>query len=225
MHIKSISAPKSWPIERKGEVYLTRPKPGPHSISESISLCVLLRDILGNVKTAKEARKVVHEKKVSVNGKIVKSIKLPVGLFDVLSFSDHHFRVLLNKSGKLFVKPISKNELIKVTKIVNKTAIGKKIQVTLSDGNNLLLEKPKQKVGDSLVLSIPKNEIKDTLEFAKESLIFLKKGAHVGDIGKIKDILGKKIVYDIPGKGAFETIKENVIVIGKDKPVINLNEK
>ncbi|MBI4440361.1 30S ribosomal protein S4e [Candidatus Woesearchaeota archaeon] len=222
-HVKRIAAPKSWPIMRKERKYIIRQNPGPHSFDASIPVSVLLRSMLNATSTLRETKRVLHERKIKVNGIIRTSPKFPVGLFDVVSFGDESYRILLSRRGKLFVRPADKSA-VRISKIVRKTAVGKKIQLTLSDGWNMLVEKSEHKVGDSVVMSLPGNEVKSTIPFAKGSLIFLTKGNHMGEVGRIKDILGSKIVYEVPEKGVFETKKENAFVVGKDKPVITLDE-
>ncbi len=221
-HVKRIAAPRSWPIRRKVMTYIMKQDPGPHSLSLSIPLGVLLRDMLGVVHTMREARRALHERKIKVDSVIRTSLKFPVGLFDVISFADEQYRVFLNTRGRLFAEKIPAQENIKLAKIVRKTAVRGKIQCTLNDGCNILLDKSSLMVGDSVVLALPSREFKHNLPFAKESLIFLVKGSHIGEIGTIKDISGNKIVYELPEKGVFETQKNNAFVIGKDKPVITI---
>ncbi|MFB6076431.1 MAG: 30S ribosomal protein S4e, partial [Candidatus Aenigmatarchaeota archaeon] len=43
---KTISAPKTFPVKKKGRKYVTNPSSGPHSKEECIPLGVILRDVL-----------------------------------------------------------------------------------------------------------------------------------------------------------------------------------
>ena len=55
--LKRLNAPKSWPVPRKSNVWVTSPNPGPHSLDGCMPLSVVLRDMLKVVDTAAEAKK------------------------------------------------------------------------------------------------------------------------------------------------------------------------
>ena len=57
--LKRLNAPKSWPVPRKSNVWVTSPNPGPHSLDGCMPLSVVLRDMLKVVDTAAEAKKVL----------------------------------------------------------------------------------------------------------------------------------------------------------------------
>ena len=223
MHLKRVAAPKSWPIRRKERKYTIRQNPGPYSYKESVPLGIVLRDILKVTLTKREAKRALHERKIKVNGIVRASLKFPLGLFDIISFADRNYRMLIDSRGKFFLGQIAGGELLKPSKITWKNAVsGKKIQITLNDSRTLLLGKSEHKVGDTLIFSIPGNEVKEALPFVKGSVILLTRGNHTGEVGKVKDIAGSKIIYEIPEKGIFETKKGNAFVVGKEKPIIEI---
>ena len=55
-HLKTINAPKSWPIERKAKKFITKPLPGTHKLVESLPLGIILKTFLklGNKKIQKK---------------------------------------------------------------------------------------------------------------------------------------------------------------------------
>jgi small subunit ribosomal protein S4e len=83
-HLKRLNAPRTWKIKRRGLKFVTRAKPGPHTMDKSMPLNILMRDMLGHVKTNRDVKTVVKAKDIQVNGKAVSEIRYPVGLFDVL---------------------------------------------------------------------------------------------------------------------------------------------
>ncbi|MBI2628533.1 30S ribosomal protein S4e, partial [Candidatus Pacearchaeota archaeon] len=72
MHITRHNTSKRWPIPRKGTKYLVVPSRGNN---DSIPLLIIMREILGIVKTRKELKKILNEKKVKINGLAIKEDK------------------------------------------------------------------------------------------------------------------------------------------------------
>ena len=64
------------------------PKPGAHSLSSSLPLAIIVRDILGFAKTAKETKKIISKKKILVNGKVRLDERFLVGFMDVISIPE-----------------------------------------------------------------------------------------------------------------------------------------
>jgi small subunit ribosomal protein S4e len=228
-HQKRISAPSSWPIEKKTHKFVTKSIPGPHSKEYSLPLMVILRDILKIGEQAKEIKKILHEGQILVNGVIRKDHRFPVGIFDVISIPviDKDYRVLIDNKGKLCLKPTQDRNL-KLCKIINKTILKKAaVQLNLNDGWNLIGTN-EYKTGDSLVLSLPDRKIVKHLPRNPGSLALIVGGSHSGELARIKEV---KIIRSskpnlvalttLNGK-EIETIEEHVYIIGDAKPALDL---
>ncbi len=102
-HLKKIATPRTWNINRKENTFVTKAKPGPHDKSLSCALSVFIKDIVGLAATTKNAKYILNEKTVLVNGKRRKDYRFPVGFMDVIYFKeiDKHYRIILNRKGKL----------------------------------------------------------------------------------------------------------------------------
>ncbi len=231
-HLKRLAAPKSWPVKRKISKYIVRSIPGPHNLNNSIPLAVLLKEILNYAETNREVKKILNNSSVKVDNIVRKDYKFPVGLMDVISIKDTNFRILINKRGKLMIHPIKEEEsLIKPFKIIGKRMIkGKKIQISLHDGRNKIIDNNNFKVGDTLILDLEKKDVKNHFILKEGMIIYLVGGKHKGEVGKIKEIQNLKSTY--PQKVIFmkddktlETLKDYVFVIGKDKPCISIGEE
>jgi small subunit ribosomal protein S4e len=189
---------------------------------------MVVRDMLKLVDNAREAKRILYEGKVLVDGRVQKDYKLPVGIFDVISLPqlDQNFRVLKDAKGMFRLSLLETGIVRKLARIENKTIIkGKKLQLNLSDGSNKLAE-GEFKTGDSLVLSIPEKNIEERIEFKVGNLAMVVGGKHSGQTGKIKEIITVKSSQPnrviISGDKDFETIEEYVFMIGIDQPVIKL---
>jgi small subunit ribosomal protein S4e len=221
-HLKSIATPRTWNILRKEKVFVAKANPGPHNQALSIPIVFLMRDMLNFVDTRKEARYILNNKQVLVNGRKVKDHRFPVGRFDVISFPDinEEYQIMLSHKGKLISKKVKKG--IRPYKIGSKTLIkGGKIQLNFMDGSNLLVEKDEYNTGDSVI--IENKKIVDHYVLEKGAIVYLVGGKHIGFSGKIEDIMGDKIIFS-KGNEKIETLKKYAVVIGKEKPLIPISE-
>lgn len=227
-HQKRITVPVSWPITKKTHAWVAKTSPGPHSAENSIPLLVVVRDMLKLVDNAREAKRILYEGKVLVDGKVQKDYKLPIGIFDVIAVPliNQQYRMLKDEKGMFYLSTLEAGTVRKLARIENKTFLkGKKQQLNLSDGSNKLAEGD-YKVGDSLVLSLPNKDIEDRIGFEIGNLAMVVGGKHSGQTGKIKEIITVKSSQHnriiISGDEEFETIKDYVYMIGIDQPVIKL---
>jgi small subunit ribosomal protein S4e len=227
-HQKRVTVPRSWPIARKNHKWVAKASPGPHSSADSMPLVMVIRDMLKLTDNSREAKRVLYEGKVLVDGKVVKDHKQPVGIFDIISVPalNQDYRMLRDERGLFFFKPIDEADRKKLVRVENKTTLkGNKQQLNFNDGSNRL-EEGTYKPGDSLILSIPEKKIEDRIEFKEGNLAIVVGGKHSGQTGRIKAIQvvrssrPNRVV--ISGEEDFETIADYVFMIGRDQPAIGL---
>jgi small subunit ribosomal protein S4e len=233
-HLKRLAAPRSWKIERKVHPWVVRPRPGGHKLEDSIPLLYVLRDILGFGETYREAKRILKEGKVLLDGKVAKDPKRSVGLMDVIEIPTTKERkiVIVDKSGAITLEDIKATEAkYKLLNLVNKTVVkGGLIQLNFHDGRNIVLDPKKGNtygVHDTLMLNLKDNSIKEHHKFDKGALAFVTKGSHRGEVATIKEI--KKIrspmpnVVTLENNGVeFRTVEDYLFVVGKDKPILSV---
>jgi len=243
-HLKREASPGFWPIHRKEFVWTVMPTPGPHPIHQCIPLVIIVREVLGLAKTRKEAKKIVSQGKIFVDGKIVRDERFPVGLMDVVSIPEINktYRIVPSEKG-LILHPVSEEEAkFKICRIENKKTLDKgNIELNLHDGRNLLLrvedpQKPNEDVFstlDALKISVPKQEILEHLKLEKGALVVFADGNNVGKYGTVTTIVeqtGQKrtnfliTIQDETGE-AFQTVLNYAFVVGDKKPKISLPSK
>ncbi|MBW6469908.1 MAG: 30S ribosomal protein S4e [Methanosarcinaceae archaeon] len=227
-HQKRISAPKSWHISKKSNKWITSIRPGPHNKEQSLPITIVLRDMLSLVDNRAEAKRVLSEGKILIDGVVVKDLRFPVGWFDVISIplNNAAYRVLLDQKGRLVLHKLDDINANKLCRINNKTTIKNGMaQLNLSDGKNLIGSND-YKAKDSVILSIPDKKILKHLEYKVGNLAMIVGGRHTGEIGKIEEIntvrSSKHNTVKISGNYDFETIEDYVVVIGEDEPEIKL---
>ncbi|MEF8784098.1 MAG: 30S ribosomal protein S4e [Haloarculaceae archaeon] len=230
-HQKRLSAPKSWPVERKAEKFTVKADAGPHG-EEGVPLLVLLRDVLGYADSRKEARYALNQDNVIINGKAVSDEERPVGMFDILAFDEReeYYRVFPGEGGRLALTPIDAEAAqSKLGKIVNKQHVpGGNVQLTLHDGQTLLVEEDSEyEGGDSLVVAnedsgasddVPNasgdepraGEVVAHFEYEEGALVTAVDGAHAGEIGVIDEI-----------QMTASSAENNVIVSQDDVPGVS----
>jgi small subunit ribosomal protein S4e len=230
--LKRLAAPRVLRLRRKNQKLTIRAVPGPHPLELAIPLGLVIRDYLGLCDTYKEARKIVSNGDILVDGVKRKNFKFPCGLMDVISIPKmrKNIRILFDRNGKLTLVPISESDAEwKLCRIQNKTIVkGKKVQLNLHDGKNKLVEKDEYKTGDVLKISFKENKIDEVYKFDKGTVSMIIGGTHIGEIANIEEIQivasSKPNLAKMKGEKEFSTIAEHVFPIGKTKPAILLPE-
>jgi small subunit ribosomal protein S4e len=231
-HLKRLAAPRVLRLHRKERKLTIRAAPGPHPLEIAIPLGLIVRDYLGLCDTYKEARKIVSNGDILVDGVKRKNFKFPCGLMDVISIPKmrKNIRILFDRNGKLTLVPISESDAEwKLCRIQNKTIVkGKKVQLNLHDGKNKLVDKDEYKTGDVLKISFKENKIDEVYRFDKGTVSMIIGGTHIGEIASIDEIQvvasSKPNLAKMKGEKEFSTIAEHVFPIGKTKPAIGLPE-
>ncbi len=228
-HMKRIAAPRTWPVARKLAKFITRPNPGAHNLNTSMPLSVILKELLGVANTSKEVRYIVFDKGMTVNGRKVTDPKMPVGFMDVIEFGETKecYRIVLNEKGKLSIVGIKGDESkFRPSKIKNKRmAKGGKIQLNFFNGWSLFVEKDAYATGDTLLLTIPENQVKEHIPLKEGVMVYLTGGRHIGKVGKLVSISGRRMTFELSDKQHYETMKRYAFPIGKDKPAIKIKSE
>ena len=241
--LKRKPAPRFWPIHRKEFAWVVKPSPGSHASENCLPLAVVMRDTLGFAKTRREAKKIVTQGKVRVDGQVRRDDGFPVGLADVVSIPDveKSFRVLPSAKG-LILQPIDREEAkFKLCRIEDKKVVRNKgIQLNLHDGSNVLfrvadLKNPKEDVYetlDTVKIGLPEKQIIESIKMKEKDYAIITGGKNVGRHGNIVEIekaVGKKrrnaLVTIEDGKAnRYQTILNFVFAIGETQPLISLPE-
>ena len=207
---------KFWAIPRKGTAYLAVSS---HNKAESMPLVVVMREILNLVSTKKELKKLLNEKQIKINGKEIKETNYPVCLFDVIHLKplNKNFKAVLSEQKKMVFEEVEgKKAETKVFKVMSRKILpGKKVQLNLNHGRNLLSDKDVA-MGDSIVLNLVDNKILDIIKLEKGKEAFVIKGKHAGFSGKIDDIIergGKKLAKISTKNGKLNVWVKNIIVV------------
>lgn len=239
-HVKALAAPEFWPIKRKEYKWTVRPRPGPHAASASVPLMLIVRDVLGYAKTAREARKIIGEGKVKVDGVVRRDYKFPVGFMDVIEVGSEIYRMIPYPVSFFKLHPISRAESdIKPLRIEGKTTVaGGHIQLNLYGGRNVLVRvaDPRNPVEDvyethgTVVISLRDSGIKSYVPFAENKIAIVIGGRAVGRVGRIKSFTkGWReettiVTLEASDRSLFQTSLNYIYVIGDDKPLISLPE-
>lgn len=223
-HLKRMAAPRAWLIPKKTSHWVVKPSPGPHAIERCVPLLVAIRDLLHICDTGTEARRMVGQRKVMVDGKTVTDAKRPLGFMDVLSFPavNEHYRVLLDRRRKVrLVKTTPDRAKWKLVRILDKTVTrGGKVQINLHDGRNLLLGRNDFSTGDTLKIELPTQRILTTYRLADGVLALLTGGNHAGELGTVErvEVVRSSSPNIVHFREGYFTVKDYVFPVGTGQP-------
>lgn len=233
LHMKRLASPRAWKISKKSSTWVPKPIAGKHSIESSIPLGIALRDYLKVVDTMTEAKRVIGNREIQIDGRVATSHKAPVGLMDIISLPklEKHFRTVIDHHGRVALAEIPAAQATwKLCRVQNKTTVsGGRLQLNLHDGRNVIVKEAGYKTGDVLKLALPTQEIKGHYAFGEGMTALITGGAHVGEFATVK---GEETIRSprpnlvslSAGSDAFSTVKPYVFLVGKGKPEITLPE-
>ncbi len=230
-HLKRMKAPGYWPIAKRESKWTVKPRPGPHPIDRGIPLLIIVRDILKLATTAREAKRIIHQKEILVDGRPVYDHKFQVGLLDTIAIpkAEMYLRMTSDPTKFLRLIEIPEEEVeLKVVRIKRKTAVkGGGIQLTGHDGRNFLTEPgadlAKVRVGDSLLVKVPSQEVVEVLPLREDAIALVISGRRAGRIGKIERIAEFVEVRDLEDPNlTYRALKESLIVVGREAPAIKV---
>ena len=184
--------------QRKAVKWLLAPSPGPHKKFESISVGVLVRDVIGRAENLREVKKLLNMGAVLIDGKKITEPKYPVGLMDIVSepLEKKYYRMELS-GPNLVPKPISAEAAArKYLKVANKhTVKGAKTAITFHDGRNYLGDKH-IKTGDTCVFSVPEFKLLVHIKLAPGADCLVVEGKHRGERAKLEKIIERPGSHD-----------------------------
>jgi len=218
--MKRLAASKYLKINRKASKFVTKPNPGRHSSEESIALITFVKEKLTNMP-AREAKKVLADGSIMVNGKVIREPKYPIGFGDTIYVKpeEAHYRITAGKYGALSFEKIGEEEAKKTTlKVVGKYTV-KKGKIMLRLNNGLIINGDNDiKVNDSVVLSDGK--ILKVLKLEEGAKCLVYKGIHAPEIGTITRIAKSNMLMDATveikpeKKEGFITTLDNIVIVG-----------
>jgi small subunit ribosomal protein S4e len=173
--------------------------------------------MLKDVKTKRELKKAIHNKHILVNAKAAKDEKHGLTLFDNVSIvpAKKSYKLSLAANGKFIAEEVPEKESkTKISKIVDKKILkGKKVQLNLSDGKNVLSEE-KCNTNDSVVLNLEKRSIEKILPLAEKTKVVVIAGKHAGKTGVVDKIDNDHKMVDL------KTKERNINILIKQVMVI-----
>jgi small subunit ribosomal protein S4e len=206
-------------------VWAPKPGAGPHKLRECLPLTILLRNRLKYALNYKEAKAILIQRQIKVDGKIRTAHQFPTGFQDVITIekTKENFRMLYDTKGRFRVHKISKEEaeykLCRV-KDVKKTCKSVPYAIT-HDGRSIRFPDPDIKAMDTVRVDIATGKILDFIKFEQGNVCMMMGGNNIGRVGVIthreKHPGSFEIVHLKDSEGhSFATRLQNVMVIGKE---------
>jgi len=213
--------------QRKKSMWVRKPAPGRHPLVECLALSTLLRDVMGLVEDTSQARKLLNEGRILIDGKAARDPKMGVGLMDLVEIPllKAHYRIMV-LAGKLIPIPISEAESkFKLCKVIGKTIISQnKVQLNFHDGRSQLIDSEEDRFtpGDTVKLSIPKQKIEGFVKLEKGARCYVYRGKHAGKVAMLEEVLERKGSRESDARlktaegGELITVKGYLFAVDKD---------
>lgn len=186
MHLTRAEISRVMPLPRKGTRYVARPLA---YTNRSLSVLSAVRDLLHLARTAREVKEMIKEKKLKINGRVVRDERESLTLFSLFE-ADHVYKVTLLPTRRFALEPTK--HATRVAKVINKRLLrGNIVQINLHDGTNLLT-KDKIAVGDSIELDLHLKIVK-IIPLKEGAKVLVGLGRNAGSIGIVKQLDGERI--------------------------------
>jgi small subunit ribosomal protein S4e len=231
-HLKRLNAPKHWMLDKLSGKWAPRPSTGPHKLRECLPLIILLRNRLKYALTYNEAKMIVKQRLVKVDGKVRTDMAFPAGFMDVIQMekTKENFRLLYDTKGRFAIHKIHKDEAAYKLCKVKKVFLGDKgtPYATTHDARTIRYPDPEVKVNDSVRVEIATGRVLDFLKFENGALAMITGGHNVGRVGVITHREPHAGSYEMvhlkdEAGHVFSTRLNNVFVIGRPgKPWVSL---
>jgi len=232
-HLKRLTAPKTWMLDKLTGRFAPRPSTGPHKLRECLPLLVILRDRLKYALTGHEAMMILKQRQVLVDARVRTDNTFPAGFMDVISIpkTKEHFRLMYDTKGRYTPVKISEAESAYKLGKVTQCRLGPKgiPFLVLHDGKTLRYPDPDTKVGDSVKVDLATMRPTAIYKFEIGAQVMVSGGRNRGRVGTLiardrhPGMFDIVHVKDAVGE-VFATRLGNVIVIGdgKNKPIVTL---
>ncbi|MGC8647682.1 MAG: hypothetical protein ACP5SA_02580 [Candidatus Micrarchaeia archaeon] len=216
-HVKSISAPKYFGLERKRKKYVVKQNPGRFSKSESVPLLLAVKKITG-ISIMAELKHTIKSGNVKVNFKVIKDTKFPVGLNDIVEFSDGKtYSISISRNAKFTFSEITPAPSERMQKVVERYKVKDgKTMVRLYDGT--IINNDEARVNDTVKVD-KDNNISKVIKLGIGSKCFVYSGVHSGETGVVKEILAgtfnraASVRIESEDGNVFNTLLRNIMAI------------
>jgi small subunit ribosomal protein S4e len=228
--LKSIAAPRSWDISRKGDRFVYKPTPGPYPIAASYPLGVVIRNLAGMATRSKEVKFIARSGKVLIDGTERHAPSFPVGLFNIVSVPVEgiDYRLVPSRKGLALAKIGADERNKKLCSVSTKTKVrGGHFQYGLHDGRSVLADSLNLSPGDAVLLEVPSQKILGQVKLAKGSVGLILSGVRTGQTGEIAEVKKgtisreRMVRISLPG-GDTEIPSRLVFPVGTDRPMTTI---
>ncbi len=225
---KRMSAPTQWQIAKKEKKYVVSVAAGPHDGS-ALPIGIWLRDHMHLADNTKEARKILHDRQVVLNGHIVTDEHLGLDVFDIVSIPkiNKHYLILVDAKGRQINQEIPEKAVnVRLVKVANKTTIrGGKTQINLTCGANFISDFA-CKGKDTLIVGLNGDDrfkVHEHFPYEQGALALVIGGQHTMKVGTIEQIyvqhssLPNRVILKCTNGTEIATIEDYIYIIGKDQ--------
>ena len=209
-HQKRLSAPKHYPVDRKGLTYTTTSE-GSRSPEDGIPAVIFLREVTGYADTKKEAKEIIRNGELVRNGDRVGDVRDTIGIMDLVEIpsTEETFRVLPKSDGLKFED--TEDDRV-VAKIEGKRVEGDEFIYSFHNGENYRSEE-EYSTGTTLIF----NDDVESAELEEGSEVMILDGKHAGQKAEVEELHSRGMRPDtatVKTENEFEIIQDKLLAIG-----------
>lgn len=221
-HTKRIAMPVANPAARKVKKWMKTTSAGAHAKEHSAPLVAVLRDLLKVTENEREAKRILNDSQVKVDGRFIKDKGFAVGLMDVVEVPKLKLaKTIIFVNSKLKTTNATAGE--KLCKITGKKLItGGKTQLNLHDGRNITLSKTTLKTGDTVKIQVPTQKVVEEIKLEKGAHCYVSSGRHSGKTGTLVEVIEfagstrPNVKLQAQDGTEFITLKDYVFAVNKN---------
>ncbi|MBU0467264.1 MAG: hypothetical protein KKF39_06400 [Nanoarchaeota archaeon] len=207
MHQTRSQVNKKIPIPRKGTKYVARSL---SHLKNSVPVVIAVRYMLNLANTTHEVKEMIKQKLLKINGREVKDHRDSIKLFNLFD-ADNQYLLTLTTNGKFVFKETKNKE--RSCKVINKKVLkGKKIQLNLHEGSNILSSDKKINTQDTIYLD-HEGKITKHIPFEKGKECIVIKGKFLGQKGKVEFIEDNKAKIKLKEKDIETELDKNGVIV------------
>lgn len=209
-HQKRLSAPKHYPVDRKGLTYTTTSE-GSRSPEDGIPAVIFLREVTGYAETKKEAKEIIRNGDLIRNGNRVGDVRDTIGIMDVVEIpsTEETFRVLPKSEGLKFEE--TDDDRV-AAKIEGKRVEGDEFIYSFHNGENYRSGED-YSTGTTLIF----NDEVESAQLEEGAEVIILDGKHAGQKAEVKELHNRGMRPDtasVQTENEFEIIQDKLLAIG-----------
>jgi len=192
-----------------------------HRLEEGMSIETWLKEVLGRVRTSREARYTLRQGYIKVNNRVVRDPAFITGFLDIITLTptDEQYLIILTPQRKLAARRIQPTQQ-KLSQVKRKVLVrGGRVQYTTREGYTFLTDDVTLRIGDAVIIDLAeKPRIVKRIPLEVGTAVFVTGGENTGLHGTIKELVDSEAIITT-STGDVRVKRENLLAYAGYTPL------